>query len=156
MRSWLIFGLVAAVCALSALQMSRAVGRVAESGPAAPTPVKVLSLSGYTPEESPRFAGRVEAGDSAQLAFRVAGQIRKLNVHMGEDVAEGAVLAELDPTDYLLNLEAREAEFEVARLAAERESGRSEPVGEEVARSEETVEGDLVSLLGRGWARAPP
>ena len=120
MRSWLIFGLVAAVCALSALQMSRAVGRVAESGPAAPTPVKVLSLSGYTPEESPRFAGRVEAGDSAQLAFRVAGQIRNLSVHMGEDVAEGAVLAELDPTDYLLNLEARDAEYEVARLAAER------------------------------------
>jgi RND family efflux transporter MFP subunit len=80
----------------------------------------VLSVRGYTPEESPRFAGRVEAGDSAQLAFRVAGQIRHLNVHMGEVVEQGAVLAELDPTDYLLNLEAREAEYEVARLAAER------------------------------------
>jgi RND family efflux transporter MFP subunit len=35
-------------------------------------------------------------------------------------VAKGDVLAELDPTDYLLNLEARKAEYELARLGAER------------------------------------
>jgi RND family efflux transporter MFP subunit len=64
----------------------------------------------------------VEAGTSAMLAFRVAGQLRELKVRMGDRVNEGEVLAELDPTDYRLNLEARQAEFDLAQLEAERAS----------------------------------
>ena len=85
-------------------------------------PVKVFSLKGYSPDEAPAFPGRVEAGDSAQLAFRVPGQMRSLNVRMGGRVEAGAVLAELDPTDYQLNLEARQAEFDLAQLEAQRAS----------------------------------
>ncbi len=86
----------------------------------APTSVKVLTA--YTADEAPSFPGRVEAGDSAMLAFRVAGQLRELKVRMGDRVQKGAVLAELDPTDYRLNLEARQAEFDLAQLEAERAS----------------------------------
>jgi RND family efflux transporter MFP subunit len=86
----------------------------------APTSVKVLTA--FTADEAPRFPGRVEAGDSAMLAFRVAGQLRELKVRMGDRVTKGAVLAELDPTDYRLNLEARQAEFDLAQLEAERAS----------------------------------
>ena len=78
----------------------------------APTPVKVLTA--YTADEAPSFPGRVEAGDSAMLAFRVAGQLRELKVRMGNQVEKGAILAELDPTDYRLNLDARQAEFDLA------------------------------------------
>lgn len=86
----------------------------------APTSVKVLTA--YTADEAPSFPGRVEAGASAMLAFRVAGQLRELKVRMGDRVNEGEVLAELDPTDYRLNLEARQAEFDLAQLEAERAS----------------------------------
>jgi RND family efflux transporter MFP subunit len=41
-------------------------------------------------------------------------------VHMGARVSKGQLLAELDPTDYRLNLEARKAEYDLARLGAER------------------------------------
>ena len=96
-------------------------GAAAEGSGAAPqtavTPVKVVVLGG-----APRFAGRVEAGDSATLAFRVSGQLRGLDVRMGDQVRQGDVLAELDATDYALNVQAREAEFELARLGAERAS----------------------------------
>jgi RND family efflux transporter MFP subunit len=85
-----------------------------------PVPVKVLTLKSYTAAEAPRFSGRIEAGDSADLAFRVAGQIEALNVVMGDSVSNGDVLATLDPTDYRLALQAREAEYELARLGAER------------------------------------
>ena len=82
------------------------------------TPVKVVTA--FTTSEAPGFPGRVEAGDSALLAFRVGGELRELKVQMGERVERGAVLAELDPTDYRLNLEARRAEFDLAQLEAER------------------------------------
>ena len=83
-------------------------------------PVKVLTLRARTASEAPRFPGRIEAGDSALLAFRVAGQLQELKVRMGDRVKAGAVLAELDPTDYRLNLEARQAEFDLAKLEADR------------------------------------
>ena len=85
-----------------------------------PTPVKVLTA--FTADQAPIFPGRVEAGDSAMLAFRVAGQLRELKVHMGNQVEKGTILAELDPTDYLLNLDARQAEFDLAQLEAKRAS----------------------------------
>ncbi|MFC1579065.1 efflux RND transporter periplasmic adaptor subunit [Pseudomonadota bacterium] len=98
-------------------------GGAATSSPQAAgegTPVKVITA--FTSSEAPGFPGRVEAGDSALLAFRVGGELRQLKVQMGDRVQRGAVLAELDPTDYQLNLDARQAEFDLARLEAERAS----------------------------------
>ena len=83
-------------------------------------PVKVMTLTEYGAAAAPRFSGRVEAGETAALAFRVAGQLGKLNVSMGDRVREGDVLAELDATDYELNVEAKAAEFELASLGADR------------------------------------
>jgi RND family efflux transporter MFP subunit len=83
-------------------------------------PVKVMTLKARTASETPEFPGRVEAGDSALLAFRVAGQLQDLKVRMGDRVEAGTVLAELDPTDYRLNVEARQAEYDLAKLEAER------------------------------------
>lgn len=101
---------------------------VARGGLAAPvqppseeiTSVKVITA--FKASEAPSFPGRVEAGDSALLAFRVAGELRELKVRMGDRVREGQVLAKLDPTDYQLNLDARQAEFDLARLEADRAS----------------------------------
>lgn len=84
------------------------------------TPVKVITMREYGADEAPRFSGRIEAGESADLAFRVAGQIHAFNASMGQAVEAGDVLAELDTTDYALEVKAREAEFELARLGAER------------------------------------
>lgn len=86
------------------------------------TPVKVVTMTEYGATEAPNFAGRTEAGDSAALAFRVAGQLQALKVQMGQSVQAGDVLAELDPTDYALKVQAREAEFELARLGERRAS----------------------------------
>jgi RND family efflux transporter MFP subunit len=84
------------------------------------TPVKVIRVESPAGAAGPVFAGRVHAGETALLAFRVAGQLQTLHVHMGDRVKQGQVLAELDPTDYQLNVEARQAEFDLAQLEAER------------------------------------
>ena len=94
--------------------------QAAKLQPEAATSVKVLTA--YTADEAPTFPGRAEAGDSAMLGFRVAGQLRELKVRMGDSVTRGDVLAELDPTDYRLNLDARQAEFDLAKLEADRAS----------------------------------
>ena len=86
------------------------------------TPVKVLTFPTLGDHGEPIFPGRVEAGDSAFLAFRVEGQLKELNVRMGQRVAKDALLAELDPTDFQLNFDARQAEFDLAQLEAERAS----------------------------------
>jgi RND family efflux transporter MFP subunit len=120
--------LTSLVIALAALLMLYGIAGGAGEAPSqsanprgeAPTSVKVLTA--FTAEEVPTFPGRAEAGDSAMLAFRVAGQLRELKVRMGESVTRGAVLAELDPTDYRLNLDARQAEFDLAKLEADRAS----------------------------------
>lgn len=86
------------------------------------TPVKVVSFEPSGTSIGPVFAGLVDAGDTALLAFRVAGQLQVMNVSMGDRVKQGEVLAELDPTDYRLNVEARQAEFDLAQLEADRAS----------------------------------
>jgi RND family efflux transporter MFP subunit len=87
---------------------------------AGPVQVKVFTVGGDAASTTPGFSGRVEAGDSAQLSFRVAGQIAAMHVLMGASVSKGDVLAQLKPTDYQLKLQASQAEYELARLAAER------------------------------------
>lgn len=122
MNRWSFTGLVLTLAALLSVYgvAKREVNAATVPAQEVVTSVKVLTA--YTASDLPVFPGRVEAGDSALLAFRVAGQLRKLNVRMGESVEKGALLAELDPTDYQLNVEARQAEFDLALLEAERAS----------------------------------
>ena len=57
-----------------------------------------------------QFPGKVKAAQDISLAFRVSGTISKIHVKDGARVQEGQLLAELDPTDYQVQLEATEAE----------------------------------------------
>jgi RND family efflux transporter MFP subunit len=122
MNRWSLTGVLVAMAALLSLY-GVARGEVSATRPGArdvPVPIKVITA--YIDTEVPEFPGRVDAGNSALLAFRVAGQLSELKVRMGERVEMGAVLAELDPTDFQLNLDARQAEYDLARLEAERAS----------------------------------
>ena len=89
---------------------------------AAVTSVKVVRFEPPRGRSGPSFAGRVDAGETALLGFRIAGQVQAMTVQMGDEVQQGDLLAELDPTDYRLNLDARTAEYDLARLEADRAS----------------------------------
>ena len=60
------------------------------------------------------FSGVTEAGLDAQLSFRVNGTITKRLVKLGEKVAPGQVLAELDATDYRVALQQAKASLQQA------------------------------------------
>ena len=75
-------------------------------------PVKVFVVEGSEVDAVRSFPGKVDASQRAKLAFRVGGQLQELPVKEGDLVKKGQVLARLDPTDYKLILEDRQARFD--------------------------------------------
>ncbi|MGR5177247.1 efflux RND transporter periplasmic adaptor subunit [Vibrio mediterranei] len=77
-------------------------------------PVKVVQVPelNFAPVSS--YLAQVDATDRAQLSFQVAGQISSIDVKMGEAISQGEILATLDPTDYQVALDAKQAEFDLA------------------------------------------
>lgn len=72
------------------------------------------------------FPGDVRARQESALSFRVAGRIAVRHVDAGAQVKQGAVLAELDPDDLALQVQAaraqlRSAEASLALARAERD-----------------------------------
>ena len=77
----------------------------------------VVSAGGQTCLQYP---GKVKAAQDISLAFRVSGTIQKIYVKDGARVQAGQLLAELDPTDYQVQLDATEAEYKQIKAEAER------------------------------------
>lgn len=75
-------------------------------------PVKVFVVEGGEVDAVRSFPGKVDASQRAELAFRVSGKLQEVLVKEGDLVDEGQVLARLDPTDYKLVLEDRQARFD--------------------------------------------
>lgn len=61
-----------------------------------------------------RFPGKVKAAEQAALAFRVPGELQRLPARAGQEVTQGEVLAQLDPADYQLRVDERQARFDLA------------------------------------------
>ena len=77
----------------------------------------VLSAGGQT---ALQFPGRVKAAQDISLSFRVSGTILRMYVNDGTYVRKGQLLAELDPADYQIQLDAAEAEYQSVKAEAER------------------------------------
>ena len=67
-----------------------------------------------------QYPGKVKASEDISLAFRVSGTIRSIKVKDGQAVKAGQLLAELDPTDYQIQLDATEAQYKQVKSEAER------------------------------------
>ena len=77
----------------------------------------VFSADGQT---ALQFPGRVKAAQDISLSFRVSGTILRMYVNDGTYVRKGQLLAELDPADYQIQLDAAEAEYQSVKAEAER------------------------------------
>ncbi|BBN82953.1 hemolysin secretion protein D [Pseudoalteromonas sp. A25] len=77
-------------------------------------PVRTLTVSTFQTGPVQEFPGVVDAANSAQLSFKVAGEVSQLLVKQGQDVKKGDVIAVLDDTDYKLALDEAKASFEKA------------------------------------------
>ena len=67
-----------------------------------------------------QYPGKVKASEDINLAFRVSGTIQRIPVKDGQQVKAGQLLAELDPSDYQIQLDATEAQYKQVKSEAER------------------------------------
>ncbi|MCM2504955.1 efflux RND transporter periplasmic adaptor subunit [Aureimonas altamirensis] len=81
--------------------------------PIVPVVVQRAQLSDYKPTAS--ITGEVQARNQTALAFRVGGRVVERSVDVGDRVAEGDVLARLDPREQQADLAATEAGVEAAQ-----------------------------------------
>jgi RND family efflux transporter MFP subunit len=83
-------------------------------------PAKLFTVSVGQHSTIRTFPALVEAGDKAILAFRVQGQLHKVNAKAGQRVAKGEVLAELNPDEYTLLYKQAKARYQLVYVQYER------------------------------------
>lgn len=83
-------------------------------------PVKLLTIKSTDAVNIRRFPAELQASEEVDLAFRVGGQIIKLDVTSGQRVKKGDLLATLDPTDFQLQIELAQANQRLAEAQFKR------------------------------------
>lgn len=86
----------------------------------APKSVILYTIGGDGAVSSSELPGRVEAAREVNMAFKVSGTLQRVYVDEGSHVSKGQLIAEIDPRDYRLQLEATEAEYLKVKAEAER------------------------------------
>ncbi len=82
--------------------------------------VKIETVKATDTFELREFAGRVRENAELNLSFRVAGPVTEIKVREGDFVQAGQLLAQMDRRDYLIQLNAAEAQYEQVKSEAER------------------------------------
>lgn len=83
-----------------------------------PRPVLVAradAATGHGADGLSAYAGEIRAREEAALSFRVGGKLVRRLVDVGDRVRRGDLLAELDPGDLRLQVEALQADFTAAQ-----------------------------------------
>ncbi len=79
-------------------------------------PVRAVVARAAGADQVRAFSGVARAGVESTLSFRVGGVISRVAVRVGERIPAGALIAELDPVDY--ELQVREAEAALRQAEA--------------------------------------
>ncbi|RCW34515.1 efflux RND transporter periplasmic adaptor subunit [Marinilabilia salmonicolor] len=67
-----------------------------------------------------KYPARIKSASEVKLSFRVAGPILKVNIEEGDTVNKGDVIAQIDPRDYRIQLQATEAKYHEVKSEVER------------------------------------
>jgi len=82
-------------------------------------PVRTVTIS-LGQKMSRSFPGVVDAAQSAEIGFRVAGELKAVNVKEGESIKKGQILAELDKTDIEISLQGTKSDYMKAKADFDR------------------------------------
>ncbi|RTQ97800.1 efflux RND transporter periplasmic adaptor subunit [Halomonas nitroreducens] len=107
------FNRLSAIWGLLAILSLLATGCSPEAGPPPEPPPTVVDshvIQAGNGAAITRLSGRVKAAERTTLSFEIPGEIRRLNVEVGERFVAGDVLAELDDARYRLVARQRRAE----------------------------------------------
>lgn len=82
--------------------------------------VRLFTVKNADAASVQEFPGRVKAAEEVNMAFKVSGTLMNVHVEEGGKVRKGQLVAEIDPRDYQVQLDAAEAEF----MRVKSEAGR--------------------------------
>lgn len=122
MRYRIFFVLTLVVCLVSC-------GKKHVSQPTELPVVRIDTARSFGISSQQQFPGRVVPAAEVNASFKVAGTLKRVYVHEGSSVRAGQLLAELDPTDYEVQLRATEAEYAQVKAEAGRVMGLYEENG---------------------------
>ena len=77
-------------------------------------PVKLFTINDEQYQDLRKLPAIVSANEEASLSFRIAGTLMQLPIHSGALVKKGQVLGRLDDQDARYELQARQADFDLA------------------------------------------
>ena len=137
MRRWIVAGVLLAVAVIGGagyLGMRQASGAQMEAVTAPPT----VPVGRGEVQESVTAPGHLVAARQATLSMAAGGRLAELNVHAGDHVRAGQVLARLDDTDLALQLQNAQANLRMAqaKLAQTRNPATAEDIANGRARVE--------------------
>ncbi|EGU37830.1 putative periplasmic linker protein [Vibrio ichthyoenteri ATCC 700023] len=75
--------------------------------------VSVVTIDSQSKGDSLYFPAVANAAERSHLSFRVSGEINKIYVKEGDKVKKGAMIAQLEPTDYQLDVDNASARYSV-------------------------------------------
>ena len=78
-------------------------------------PARIFQVASEGAATLQEFVGRIEAAQTVDVTFEVAGPLKQLPVLEGQTVPKGSLLAALDPTDFLLAVREAEVQLQLAR-----------------------------------------
>ncbi len=108
-------------------------------------PAKIFHVKDLSQQHMRNFPAEVEAHQGSFLAFRVNGQLSKLEVLPGQIVEKGQVLARLSPEDFQLQVDDRKARYELTKSQFDRTKALREQNLASVAQYDEARANMLVA-----------
>lgn len=84
------------------------------------TYVRLFTVKTPSTTSVQKFPGRVKAAEEVNMAFKLSGTLMTICAEEGCRVSKGQCIAEMDPRDYQLQLDAVEAEYMKVKAEAER------------------------------------
>jgi RND family efflux transporter MFP subunit len=103
-------------------------------------PAKLMTLSGSTNQSTFEFTARIEALQTVDMSFEVGGPIANITVKEGETIQKGALVAELDPTEFQLAVQEAEVQLRLASqdLSRKREVLKQNGIAKSLVEDAET------------------
>lgn len=91
-------------------------------------PVRYMQVYSTGGSRVRSFTGVAQAGVESRLSFKVPGTVKRINVVVGDNVSRGQLIAELDQSDYELQVQQAEAALTQARAQERNASSNFERV----------------------------
>ena len=83
-------------------------------------PVKTQTIGDFNDPTGKGYPGVTKENQLSEISFRVGGPIVQYNVVEGEKIKKGALIAEIDPRDYRIDVQATKARHDQTKAESDR------------------------------------